>query len=94
MREDDPFEGWLFFVELSRTDPLPERPGRDLGTGLRRLAKLLAEAPPGKVDYNNISGGALSISTHSKASRMKPPKRSACFTRSGSAAGRASATCN
>lgn len=68
MREDNPFEGWLFVVEMSRTDPLPERAGSDLGTGLRRLAELLAAAPAGKVDYNKLRGGALSIyAPYSKA---------------------------
>jgi hypothetical protein len=42
MRNNDPYQGWLLFGELSRTNPVPERTGRDLGAGLRRLAEMLA----------------------------------------------------
>lgn len=65
MRHDEPLEGWLFQAKLrAEREPSPYQ-RRAGGEALDRLAQALAAQPEGKVNYDKIRGGTISVyATH------------------------------
>jgi len=56
MREQEPLDQWLFYLAMEREGDAPPRERGEKSKALRNLTQVVAETPPGKLDFYKLGG--------------------------------------